>query len=114
MIQDDALEGFPECEKSILTYGLSDFAGLSLASLNDRAYICTSLKNAIARHEPRLKNVDVTLELRDGSINRFNFVITAELAVASTEERVSFDAVLQPSSLQYSISRARRVKRMDG
>ncbi|MDY7579027.1 type VI secretion system baseplate subunit TssE [Herbaspirillum sp. RTI4] len=113
VIEADLLGKFDECCQSILTYGLSDFAGLSLASVRDRRLICESLEKGIARHEPRLQNVNASLELRDGSINRLNFVISARLVVHPAQELVSFDAVLQPSSLQYSIGRMRRNSRTE-
>src|SRR5471032_270654 len=109
VIPEELLKRYPECGRSIVTYGLNDFAGLSLSSTDDRAFICRCLEKAIARHEPRLRNVQASLELRADSINRLNFAITALLVVSSAHEPVSFDAVLQPSSLQYTISKARRV-----
>jgi type VI secretion system protein ImpF len=108
VIPEELLKRFPECGRSIATYGLNDFAGLSLSSSDDRAYICRCLEKAIARHEPRLRNVQASLELRADSINRLNFAITALLVVSSAHEPVNFDAVLQPSSLHYTISKARR------
>ena len=108
VIPEELLKRFPQCGRSIATYGLNDFAGLSLSSSDDRAYICRCLEKAIARHEPRLRNVQASLELRAGSINRLNFAITALLVVSSAHEPVNFDAVLQPSSLHYTISKARR------
>lgn len=108
VIPEDILKRFPECGRSIATYGLNDFAGLSLSSSDDRAYICRCLEKAIARHEPRLRNVQASLELRADSVNRLNFAITALLVVSSAHEPVNFDAVLQPSSLHYTISKARR------
>jgi type VI secretion system protein ImpF len=106
---DEALfKRFPECGRSVASYGLNDFAGLSLSSTDDRAYICRCLEKAIARHEPRLRNVQASLEVREGSINRLNFAITALLVVHAASEAVNFDAVLQPSSLHYTISRTRR------
>jgi type VI secretion system protein ImpF len=107
VIQEELLRNYPECSKSIIAYGLNDFAGMSLASTDDRASICRSLEQSIARHEPRLRNVRAMLEVQEGSINRLNFAITALLLVDSAREPVNFDAVLQPSSLQYSISNAR-------
>ena len=101
------LAALPECQKSVLTYGLNDFAGLSLASHYDRTFICKSIQQAIARHEPRLKQVAVTLELNEQSTNALYFAIQALLVVHPAEEPVSFDAMLQPSTLQYSVSRAR-------
>jgi type VI secretion system protein ImpF len=109
VIPEQILKRFPECGRSIATYGLNDFAGLSLSSTDDRAFICRSLEQAIARHEPRLRNVQASLELRADAVNRLNFSITALLVVHSAHEPVNFDAILQPSSLHYTISKARRL-----
>jgi type VI secretion system protein ImpF len=109
VMADAMLAPFPESRRSLLTYGLSDFAGRSLSSSDDRAFICQCLETAIARHEPRLRNVTATLEVREGAINRLNFAINALLVVSSSEEPVNFDAVLQPSSQHYTIRKARRV-----
>ena len=46
-----------------------------------------------------------------GAINCLNFAISALLIIDPIREAVSFDAVLQPSSLHYSISKARRLTR---
>lgn len=108
-IRDEQLKPFPECARSIVTYGLNDFAGLSLSSTDDRAHICSSLEKAIGRHEPRLRNVRAALVVQEGTINRLNFAITALLVLNAEQEPVNFDAVLQPSSLHYTISKARRL-----
>jgi type VI secretion system protein ImpF len=106
-LTDERLARFEECQRSVLTYGLNDFAGLSLASHDDRQTICKSIKRAIERHERRLKQVEVTLELSARSANALCFAIKAMLVVHVAEEPVSFDAMLQPSTLQYSVTRAR-------
>jgi len=102
------LAGYPEARASILNYGLVDFAGFCLSSSEDRTAICASLKDAIERHEPRLKNVSAALEADAGGVNRLHFVINATLQVAQDTEPVNFNAVLQPSSLHYAISKAPR------
>lgn len=107
-LPEDLLRGYPECARSILNYGLADFAGLCLSSAEDRARVCTALKAAIERHEPRLRSVQARLEREQGTINRISFAITGTLAGVSMREAVSFDAVLQPSSLHYSINRNAR------
>jgi type VI secretion system protein ImpF len=99
---------YPECARSLVTYGLQDFAGRSLSSFDDRAHICACLEEAIARHEPRLQDVHASLELRDDAINCLNFAITALLVVDAASEPVNFDAILQPASQHYTISKARR------
>lgn len=105
---DESLgESFPEAVRSVATYGLVDFAGMSLASIHDRATICRSLEAAISRHEPRLTNVQVSLEIDRHSINSLMFSIKALLVVRPAREPVSFDALLQPTTLQYSVNRQR-------
>jgi type VI secretion system protein ImpF len=109
VIPDDTLQGFPECSNSLVTYGLTDFADRSLSSPSDRAHICACLEQTIARHEPRLRKVKAMLEVRDDqAVNRLKFSISALLVVSTSEEPVNFDALLQPSTLQYSISKAGR------
>jgi type VI secretion system protein ImpF len=107
----ELLDAYPECRDSIINYGLVDFAGFCLSSTDDRAAICASLKAAIERYEPRLANVSASLEMDAGSVNRLNFVINATLDVHPALEPVNFNAVLQPSSLHYSITKAARSAR---
>jgi type VI secretion system protein ImpF len=107
-LPEELLRAYPECARSIVNYGLIDFAGMCLSSSEDRARICACLKVAIERHEPRLRNVQARLELEAGSINRISFAISGTLAGLSVKEAISFDAVLQPSSLHYSINRSAR------
>ncbi|WP_296942488.1 type VI secretion system baseplate subunit TssE [uncultured Massilia sp.] len=107
-IPEGVLEAYPECSRSIVTYGLNDFADRSLSSPADRAYICGCLEKVIAQHEPRLQNVKALLEMREDSVNRLRFSITALLVAHASQEPVNFDAVLQPSTLQYSISKPGR------
>lgn len=108
---DEAFDGFPEARHSILNYGLADFAGMCLTSAEDRAAVCASLKAAIETHEPRLSEVSATLEPDEGSVNRLHFVIHARLLLHPSSEPVNFNAVLQPSSLRYTISKAARPAR---
>jgi len=108
VMAEDLLKAYPECSESIVSYGMIDFADLSLSSPSDRAYICACIEKTIACHEPRLREVKALLEMREGTINRLNFSITGLLVASTSEEPVNFDAVLQPSTLQYSISKTGR------
>lgn len=107
----DAFDAHAEVRASVLNYGLGDFAGFCLSSSEDRAALCASLKDAIERHEPRLAEVSAVLEPDAGGINRLQFVINATLRVAGSLEPVNFNAVLQPSSLHYAISKGGRMPR---
>ena len=105
---EDELEAFPNCRRSMMTYGLGDFSGLSLANGHHRAAICRSLEQSIARYEPRLHNVQVALEGSGRGPGALHFTIHALLDLHPAREPVSFDAMLQPNTLQYSVSRLRR------
>lgn len=100
-------DAFPLSAASVSGFGLADFAGLSLANVHDRERICRSIKRAIAQHEPRLREVKVDLELSRKAVNALYFSINAVMVVRPTQEPVSFDALLQPSTLRYSIHRQR-------
>ena len=102
---EEDLRRYPNCQRSVLTYGLSDFSGLSLASHYDREFICRSLEQAIARHEPRLTHVRVMLHVDSRATSVLYFAITAMLDVGPAHEPVTFDATLQPSTLQYSVTK---------
>lgn len=102
---EEDLRRYPNCRRSVLTYGLSDFSGLSLASHYDREFICRSLEQAIARHEPRLTQVRVMLQVDSRATSVLYFAITAMLDVGPAHEPVTFDATLQPSTLQYSVTK---------
>lgn len=101
-------DDYPLARASILNYGLSDFAGMCLSSTEDREAICASLKSAIEIHEPRLTDVSASLEPSADGVNRLNFVISARLVLHPEAEPVNFNAVLQPSSLHYSIIKSPR------
>jgi type VI secretion system protein ImpF len=102
----EAFDAWPLARASILNYGLTDFAAFCLSSSEDRAALCACLKDAIERHEPRLKNVSAVLVPEQGGVNRLGFVINATLHAGPGVEPVNFNAVLQPSSLNYAISKA--------
>jgi type VI secretion system protein ImpF len=102
--------GFPACRKSILNFGLTDFADLCLTSDDDRKTICRSLREAIHRFEPRLTNVKAEVHVERGKTNRLDFVISGSLKGYSAE-RFELNAMLQPSTLRYSISQVAGVGR---
>lgn len=98
-----ALQGLPAVAASVVNYGLIDFAGMCMTSDTDQQKICTAVRLAIQRHEPRLHKVDVILRPKKGAINRVEFMITAELKSGQSMQPMSFNAVFRPSLQQYSI-----------
>jgi type VI secretion system protein ImpF len=108
VLHEERLAAWPECAASIVSYGLVDIAGMSLSGSDDRRRICDSLRLAIERHEPRLRQVRARVEPVAGAVNRVNFVITGVLHGPGVQEPINFDAVLQPSTLHYAIRRTRK------
>jgi type VI secretion system protein ImpF len=101
----DAFRAYPMCAASLLNYGLPDFAGMSIRSMEDRNRVCSMLRSAIERHEPRLSRVQARIVEEPGTVNRIHFAISGILTLPSLREAIDFDAVLQPSTLHYSIKR---------
>ena len=103
----DTVDRFPNARSSIATFGLDDFAAMSMASLNDRAAICRSIERAIADHEPRLRGARVELD-RHVATQKLRFSIRALLVVHPLQEAVNFDAVLQTTTQSYAVQTGRR------
>lgn len=98
--------GHPEASNSVLNYGLIDFAGMCMTSDEDRKRICAAVMQTIRRHETRLHSVTAELRMRADHVNRFDFVISGVLKAQLAADVVHFDAVLEPSTQQYSIHRS--------
>lgn len=102
-IPEHTFAAYPEASRSPLTYGLIDFAGMCMTSDIDRKRICAAVLLTIERHESRLHCVTAALRMRTNQINRFDFVISGKLKAQLASDLVHFDAVLEPSTQQYSI-----------
>jgi len=100
------LTPLPAVSASVVNYGLIDFAGMCMTSDTDQQKICTAVREAIQRHEPRLYDVGVSLSPKKGAINRVEFRITAKLKSGVATQPMSFNAVFRPSLQQYSIDDA--------
>lgn len=102
-LSPEELVTYPACRESIVNFGLADFAQLCLTSSTDRKKICDLLTAAIVRNEPRLAQVRARLVEESGRVNRLSFAISGQLRTLANDDRVQFDIMLEPSSLQYAI-----------
>ena len=106
----DDLKAWRHASRSVLTYGLMDFVGLSLDNLEHRDMICQSIASAILQHEPRLRQVAVKLESASVVGPGLRFTIHAKLVINPAVEPVSFDALLQPTTQRYAVTQAGRLQ----
>jgi type VI secretion system protein ImpF len=105
--QPEHMRSWPHAARSVMTFGLMDFVGLSLDNPDHRELICSSIADAIHCHEPRLRQVTVRLEAAKQLGLGLRFAIHAKLVVNPLVEAVSFDALLQPTTQRYAVKSAR-------
>jgi type VI secretion system protein ImpF len=100
------LAGHPNAMRSLLTLGLVDISSMSLASDNDRKRITDAIRDGLMAHDRRLANVEVGVRRIGNSATSLTFTIRAQLILRPNTEHVVFDAVLQPGSKRYDVSKA--------
>lgn len=92
-----------ELQNSLLSYGLPDFSSASTVSMLDQNRIREALEKAVARFEPRLRNVVVTLLPAPATERALHFRIDARLRVEPAPAPVTFDTVLHIYNGEYEI-----------
>ena len=85
-----------EADRTILDYGIPNFSHTSVGSDTDTRHLARILEQAIAAYEPRLRNVQVTIEPSTTSKTTATGSIEAMLVVGNVNEPVSFPLVLSP------------------
>jgi type VI secretion system protein ImpF len=103
----DVLDKYKACRQTILNFGLMDFAALCLGSSEDQHIICAYVTDTIRRFEPRLSDVFTAIAPALDATNRLDVVIHATIKGHAAGTRVKFNALLQPSTLQYAVREAR-------
>ncbi|QQN38091.1 type VI secretion system baseplate subunit TssE [Acinetobacter sp. CS-2] len=101
---DGVIDDFPLAKQSVLQFGIIDFVGLSTANPIDRDKICQSIEQSIAAHEPRLKQVKVTMLFDSHNMGGLPLSIQAYLNIQPLFEPVILDVLLKPTTQQYVIS----------
>lgn len=92
-----------ELQSSLIFYGLPDFSSASTLSVADQRRISRAIETAVARFEPRLSDVVVTLLPMREIERALRFRIDARLRVEPAPEPVTFDTVLHIHSGEYRI-----------
>ena len=84
----------PIRERSVIDYGVPDFSVFSPRSYDDRVRLAELLRRTIEAFEPRLIDVQVTLEPHPGNDLSLLGVIEAKLLTDMVAEPVSFETSL--------------------
>jgi type VI secretion system protein ImpF len=92
-----------ELKNSLAVYGLPDFSNMAVNQVGDQKKMRAAIHEAIRVFEPRLQDVNVTLQASDSSDRLMHFRINARLKMEPAPEPIAFDTVLQLISGQYRI-----------
>jgi type VI secretion system protein ImpF len=94
-----------ELERSIVNYGIPDFAGVSMSSPTDRETFREMVQEAILIHEPRFIKVQVKIEESKDRFDRtLRFKIDALLRASPDPAEIIFDSQVDPTSHRIEIS----------
>lgn len=99
----DIDERLEEIKKSVATYGLPDFTGISVKNHYEQKRLSDSLETAIKIFEPRFLDLKVTLEPINNVDRLLKFRIEASLDIEPTPEPIVFDTVLQLGSGEFEV-----------
>ena len=98
-------KGLDELPKSLVNYGVPDFAGANLGSESAMHTLRAEVEEAIRRFEPRLRNVKVELMDPGESLDRaLRLRIDASVEAEPFPEHVVYDSVLEPVTRTFSIT----------
>lgn len=92
-----------ELNNSVAAYGLPDYSSANVKSPSDQNRMRRTLESLISTFEPRLSDVNVTLEPARENERALHFRIDAHLMVDPAPEPVTFDTVLQLINGEYKV-----------
>ncbi len=89
------LDAYPAAKRSLLTYGVMDFTGLSLRNPDHQIRLKESIAEAIEHHEPRLGRIRVSLDGERSGSRMLHFRVDAVFELHPGRPALSFDAQFQ-------------------
>lgn len=99
----DIDERLEEIKKSVATFGLPDFTGISAKNHVEQKKLSDALEHAIKTFEPRFLDLKVTLEPISNVDRLLKFRIEASLDIEPIPEPIVFDTVLQLGSGDFEV-----------
>ncbi|MEZ6136672.1 MAG: type VI secretion system baseplate subunit TssE [Pirellulaceae bacterium] len=97
-----------ELERSLVNYGIPDFAGVNMSSPSERELFREMVEEAIRMHDPRFIKVKVEIvDNRDRMDRTLKFKIDARLRADPDPADVVFDSQVDPTSHRIEIKTTR-------
>lgn len=97
-------EGCVEILRSVYNYGLPDITSMPANFLYEQNKLLQAIESAVKTFEPRLEGVRVSLVPVAGMSRMLRFVIDGMLRIDPLPEHVVYDASIELTSLEVSIS----------
>ncbi|MEZ5666429.1 MAG: type VI secretion system baseplate subunit TssE [Alphaproteobacteria bacterium] len=98
-------DGMSELPRSVVNYGIPDFAGANLAREAESRQLRRDVEEAIRRFEPRLRDVKVELLEPGESLDRsLRLRIDATVEAEPFPEHVVYDSVLEPVTRTFAVT----------
>jgi type VI secretion system protein ImpF len=99
-------EAYDEVPRSVYGYGLPDLSSVSRDSPHAKQQLLRNVEDAIARFEPRLRDVHVEMRESEGEQFRreLRFVVQATLLMDPSPQRLQFNGMLDYMSGAYELA----------
>jgi type VI secretion system protein ImpF len=95
--------GLVEVNKSLVTFGIPDFTSTAIKGPKDHELLRQDVEQAVRTFEPRLQDVEVSLEGTAEMERSVRFRIEARLKVDPAPEPVTFDTMLHLTSGEFRV-----------
>jgi len=96
-----------ELDRSLLSYGIRDFASINLGTKAERQAFCRELEDVIRRSEPRFVSVSVILLENQEAVDRtLRFRIEALMYADPAPEPIVFDSFVNPAAREIMVADA--------
>ena len=94
-----------ELDHSLLSYGVRDFATLSLGTGDARQAFCRGVEEVIRRNEPRFVSVSVAMLENSDAVDRtMRFRIEALMYADPAPEAIVFDSFVDPAAREIKLA----------
>ncbi len=105
-VPEDIPEQYREIQESVYNYGLPDFSQMNLNPEKNELHqdrLASLIKESIARFEPRILDVRVSVRERPGPGGILQFQIFGRLRLKPVPQPVSFDTTLDVTRGDYRV-----------
>jgi len=100
---DEIPESLEELNKSVALYGLPDFTRSNVKNPSEQIKLTEQLESVIRIFEPRLMDLQITLDPVNDIERSLRFRILAQLKVDPVPEPIAFDTILQMGSGEFEV-----------